>query len=82
MRQVRIYKQERRQHEKSEQHPYGGYYYERVLEGEGAFHQWGVAYEEFETGAGNYTTAIVELSDGKIVTPEASMIEFITPPIS
>jgi len=33
---------------------------------EGLFHGWGVSYEELETGAGNYTVAIVELKDGTI----------------
>lgn len=41
------------------------------------FHQWGNAYEEFETGPGNFTVAIVELPDGKIVTPDAKDIQFI-----
>lgn len=44
---------------------------------EGIFHQWGNAYEEFETGPGNYTVAIVELMDGKVVTPDAKDIQFI-----
>lgn len=43
----------------------------------GYFHQWGVDYEEFESGPGNYSVAIVELPDGKIVTPVAQDIEFI-----
>ena len=44
---------------------------------EGLFHQWENAYEEFETGPGNFTVAIVELPDGKIVTPDAKDIQFI-----
>lgn len=32
----------------------------------GYFHQWGNAYEEFETGAGNYSIALIESKDGKI----------------
>lgn len=32
----------------------------------GVFHQWGSAYEEFDTGPGNYTVAIIELDDGSI----------------
>ena len=31
--------------------------------GEALFHQFGVDYEEFETGPGNFTTAIVEWLD-------------------
>lgn len=42
------------------------------------FHQWGVSYDEFETGPGNYSTAIVELTDGTIVTPPANMVQFIS----
>ena len=34
-------------------------------------------FEEFETGAGNYSVAIVELPNGKIVTPSPNDIEFI-----
>ncbi len=51
-------------------------YREREFQ-EGVFHQWGNAYEEFEDGPGNYTVAIVELPDGKVVTPEAKDIQFI-----
>lgn len=43
----------------------------------GYFHQWGVSYEEFETGPGNYSVAIVELPDGRVVTPSANDIQFI-----
>lgn len=53
-----------------------GLYVERKFE-EGIFHQWGSAYEEFETGPGNYTVAIVELPDGKVVTPYVEDIQFI-----
>ena len=40
------------------------------------FHQWGVDYEENEGANGNYTTAIVELPDGSIITPLANLIQF------
>ena len=33
---------------------------------QGVFHCWGNAYEEFETGAGNYSVALVETSNGSI----------------
>ncbi len=38
----------------------------------GIFHCWGSSYEEFETGAGNFSVALVELVDGTIeeVLPE------------
>lgn len=45
----------------------------------GYFHQWGVNYEEFESGPGNYTVAIVELPDGRIVMPAADDIIFLDP---
>ena len=32
----------------------------------GLFHQWSNAYKEFESGPGNYTVALIELSDGTI----------------
>lgn len=43
----------------------------------GYFHQWGCNYEEFETGAGNISTAIVELPSGEIVMPAADEIQFL-----
>ena len=49
----------------------------KVSDGIAAFHQWGVAYEEFDDGPGNITTAIIERADGTIETPEASMVRFI-----
>lgn len=42
----------------------------------GVFHQWGSNYEEFENGAGNYSVAIVELQDGKVIMPNADDIQF------
>lgn len=43
----------------------------------GYFHSWGTDYEEFESGAGNFSVAIVELSDGTIIMPRADMVKFI-----
>lgn len=43
----------------------------------GYFHRWGSNFEEFENGAGNYSVAIVELPDGRIVTPVADDITFL-----
>ena len=45
--------------------------------GEGLFHCWGSAYEEFESGPGNYTVAIVEMADGSILTPIPSDVVFL-----
>lgn len=44
----------------------------------GKFHQWGCNYEEFaDVGVGNFSTAIVELPDGRIITPSADKIQFL-----
>ena len=43
---------------------------------EAKFHQWGVEYEEFETGPGNLTVAIVELDDGSVKTVLPHWIKF------
>lgn len=50
-----------------------------VLEpqGEATFHQFGVAYEEFEGGPGNYSTAIVEWPDGKVESVPVEHIRFV-----
>jgi len=45
--------------------------------GEATFHQFGLGYEEFEAGPGNYTTAILELDDGSVISVDAEMIRFI-----
>ena len=44
---------------------------------EGKFHGWGVGYEEFESGPGNYTVAIVEFPDGKVDTVVPYLIRFL-----
>jgi len=54
----------------------------RRLEGldddrEGRFHGWGSGYEEFESGPGNYTVAIVEFPDGKVDTVMPYLIRFL-----
>lgn len=43
----------------------------------GICYGFGVDYEEFESGPVMFTTAIVELEDGKIITPVANMIQFV-----
>lgn len=46
--------------------------------GLGYFHGWGMNYEEFkDVGVGNYSVAIVELPDGRIVMPIADDIVFL-----
>ena len=44
---------------------------------EGNFHHWGVNYEEFETGPGNYTVAIIELDNGKVVEAMPDTVRFL-----
>lgn len=43
----------------------------------GRFHGWGTDYEEFESGHGNYTVAIVELKDGTIELVKPSNVKFL-----
>jgi hypothetical protein len=50
--------------------------YEKVPIGNGIFHGFGVDFEEFEAGPGNYSTAIVELPDGSIKNVHVEMIVF------
>ncbi len=45
--------------------------------GEALFHQWGCDYDEFEMGPGNYSTAIVEFSDGTIKNLAVTLIRFV-----
>ena len=54
--------------------------YKMVDKGVGLFHQWGVDYEEFESGAGNFTVAIVEMPDGSILKPMPEHIKFLDAP--
>ena len=50
-------------------------------QGEALFHGWGVNYEEFESGAGNFSTAIIELEDGTVKNIPAEQVRFISGPI-
>ena len=50
--------------------------YDKVCIGNGIFHQFGCAYDEFETGPGNYSTAIVEMPDGSIKNVPVEMVMF------
>ena len=54
-------------------------YMELRPQGEALFHQFGVDYEEFESGAGNFSTAIIELEDGTIKSIPVENIKFIEP---
>lgn len=44
---------------------------------EGLFHQWANSYEEFESGPGNFTVALVEIEDGTIIEILPCNIKFI-----
>lgn len=49
---------------------------EQVSFDDAEFHGWGNDYQEFETGPGNYTIAIIELADGRIITTTPELVEF------
>jgi hypothetical protein len=53
--------------------------YVREEKGQATFHQFGCAYDEFESGAGNYSTAIVEWPDGNVECVRADFIRFCDP---
>jgi len=41
------------------------------------FHGFGVDYQEYETGPGNFSTAICELEDGSVRNVPVHLIKFI-----
>lgn len=51
--------------------------YKEIPDYEATFHTWGVNYEEFEKGPGNYTCAVVEKDDGTVGMPLAHMVKFL-----
>ncbi len=55
------------------------YRYDLEPVGEAWFHQFGVGYEEFEAGPGNFTTAIVEWPDGRVESVPAEHVRFVRP---
>jgi hypothetical protein len=44
---------------------------------EGFLHQWGLDVDDGEGGPASYSVAIVERSDGSVITPSANMVKFI-----
>ena len=44
--------------------------------GTGLFHEWGANFEEFDNGAGNYSIAIVEKSNGEVLSLPIELIKF------
>ena len=53
--------------------------FEKVVVGKGLFHKFGTDYEEFESGPGNYSTAIVEMPDGSVRNVSIDLIIFNKP---
>jgi len=52
----------------------------KLLEkGEALFHSFGVDYEEFDSGAGNYSVAIVEWPNGQVEMARADRVRFTQP---
>jgi hypothetical protein len=66
-RKVVVYKYERAK---------GNTHLDKVPDGNGIFHEFGSDYEEFETGPGNFSTAIVEMSDGSVRNIPVELIVF------
>jgi len=50
---------------------------EKEFSREGNFHQWASSYEEFESGAGNFTVGLVELPTGEIESVLPSNLKFV-----
>ena len=69
---VKVFKREMQPYDES-----AGYKYATVDDGEATFLEFGVNYEEFESGAGNFSTAIIMRDDGTIDMVQATMIQFI-----
>ena len=67
LRQVQVYKYERKQ---------GNIHFDKVENGTAIFHGFGVDYEEFETGPGNFSTAIIERDDGSVENVPVELIRF------
>lgn len=54
-----------------------GYASSKEIKGIATFHAFGVDYEEFDNGPGNYSTAIVEWPDGSVENVEVSLVRFL-----
>lgn len=68
MRKVRILKQEYNPELKK---------YVPVIGAEGEFHQFGSSFAEYENGAVQFSTAIVELPDGTVRNVDVALIQFL-----
>ena len=54
--------------------------FENDFASNGLFHKWGINYDDFETNAGNYTVALVELDDGTMEEVLPINLKFIDKP--
>ncbi len=52
-------------------------YWKLEPKGEAIFLEFGVGYEELENGTGNYSTAIIELKGGEVLSIPVEHIRFI-----
>ena len=52
-------------------------YWELQEKGEAEFLQFGVDFQECESGSGSYTTAVIKLSDGSVKNLPVENIRFI-----
>lgn len=68
MRKVKVFKYEKLE---------GDTFVSKVDDGVAKFHQFGVDYEEFETGAGNFSTAIIEREGGAVENVPVHLVEFV-----
>lgn len=50
----------------------------KTLVGPAIFHQFGIDFEEFEDGPGNFTTAICEMPDGSVRNVPVELVVFDT----
>ncbi len=49
----------------------------KLKEYQGYFREFGVGYEELESGVGNYSTAIIEKDDGFLVNVPVENVQFL-----
>ena len=68
MRDVIVFKYERKE---------GNAHFDKVDDGRGKFHSWGVNFEELVSGVGHYSTAIIERANGTVENVPAELIRFI-----
>ena len=51
--------------------------FEKREVGEAIFHEFGLDFEEFESGPANYSVAIVELASGEVKSVPVDLIAFV-----